>query len=562
MELSKKKIVWIILIAMMIFGFYLRSFHLDFPSIGYHNMKENEYLSQAYNQYEDGDYLRRRMHIFGREVNEYFEEYPQMPLIPWMFVLMWTITGVKFWSARLIIVLFSILTIPAMYYLTKKLTKSDYIALLSSFLFSFMPLAVFFGRNIQPEAPALFFLICAMYQYISYLDDPNKTRAIKFGACLAAAALFKYTFLIGLLPMAAIFPYNKLKQKEWRTPFLKHSGWVALTLTPIPLWTFLSGFLNTKETLTEGTFGRIDLFRFLGGDYWNQFYPTIKAYALDNWTQYFMWFALLGLAFAALRYRSRLAKFLGAYALAIVPYGMILADFIKAHNYYQYPFIPLICIASAYFIFSLGSILKSIVKVPYIQYLPLLLLLFTISDVQAHTNAQYDTLFYGLDVVGDYLKEHSTEDERLWIAGHAQSFGVCYNSLRWCGPPWWTDLNKTLQTQEEKNFRWLFIHGQQGLAMELRAPEICGRYDPNNTNAPSPCPKEEMKERQEIWDYFTNNYRIRLIGTFGNQPEVYLLEKGGNFSLQDLNSVQWQQRTHTYTRKNGDVQMTILEDNS
>ncbi|MDP7157791.1 MAG: hypothetical protein QF922_06170, partial [SAR324 cluster bacterium] len=45
--LALKHRVYIGLTIILVFGAYLRSYHINYPSIGYHNMKENEYLSMA-----------------------------------------------------------------------------------------------------------------------------------------------------------------------------------------------------------------------------------------------------------------------------------------------------------------------------------------------------------------------------------------------------------------------------------------------------------------------------------------------------------------------------------
>ena len=46
--LPPKKLITVILLSLIILtGFFLRSYHLNFPSIGYHNMKENENISIA-----------------------------------------------------------------------------------------------------------------------------------------------------------------------------------------------------------------------------------------------------------------------------------------------------------------------------------------------------------------------------------------------------------------------------------------------------------------------------------------------------------------------------------
>jgi len=563
-QLTKNKTVLILLLAMMLFGFYLRSFHLDFPSIGYHNMKENEYLSQAALQQQEGDYLRRKMHIFGREATPYFEEYPQMPILPWLFQIMWFVFGNEFWAARIILVLFSIATIPLLYVLTKNITKSDYIALTAAFLFSFMPLAVFFGRNIQPETPALFFLLLGMIYYTDYLEHHTKANAMRMGLALAFAAIFKPTFLIGLIPMAAIFSFEKLKETKFRTGFLKHAGWAAVAFSPMPMWNVISSFLNVDQSLTQGTLARVDLFRVFTATYWNQYWPTINAYIADNYTWFYVYLMMLGLGILLLKYSTPIARFLLAYTLAIIPYGMILADYLKAHSYYQFPFLPLVCMACAFAIYTIGMLLKQLTNIRYIQFAALLILLIPISDVQAHTDAQYNTIFYGLDATADFLKANAGPTDRLWMSGHAQSFGVCYNSGMWCGPPWWDDLNKTIRYEDERNFRWLFVHGAQGL-MELRATEVCGNkaFDEDG-NVATPCPTDEFESRQQIWEYFENNYRIRLIGLGPQQnngqpiPTVYLFEKGGNFSLSELNAIPYRQEQKTYDVKGGQAQMLVL----
>ena len=46
--IKKSNLVYAILILFLLLGLYLRIYHLNYPSIGYHNMKENEYLDEAY----------------------------------------------------------------------------------------------------------------------------------------------------------------------------------------------------------------------------------------------------------------------------------------------------------------------------------------------------------------------------------------------------------------------------------------------------------------------------------------------------------------------------------
>ena len=65
--------VYLGLIVILAFGAYLRSYHMDYPSIGYHNMKENEYLSMAHHYFHEGFSLERKVLDF-RVPNSIFGE--------------------------------------------------------------------------------------------------------------------------------------------------------------------------------------------------------------------------------------------------------------------------------------------------------------------------------------------------------------------------------------------------------------------------------------------------------------------------------------------------------
>ncbi|HBI30045.1 MAG TPA: hypothetical protein DDY54_10435, partial [Deltaproteobacteria bacterium] len=62
--LAQKHQVYIGLIVILVFGAYLRSYHINYPSIGYHNMKENEYLSMALHYFNNGFSLERKVFFY------------------------------------------------------------------------------------------------------------------------------------------------------------------------------------------------------------------------------------------------------------------------------------------------------------------------------------------------------------------------------------------------------------------------------------------------------------------------------------------------------------------
>ena len=535
-----KKIKWnyVILVIIILIGFYGtfffpnpiktpgRVFNIDIPSIGYHNMKENEYLSQAFTQWNFGDYFRRRTHISGLDSGPgYFEEYPQIPLLPWMIIGIWALTGIQFWSARLIIILFSVATIPFIYLLVKRMTiDNEFIALTAAFIFSILPLAVFFGRNIQPESPALFFLVLGLYFYVKWVDN-FKTKNIVFsGIALMMCAMFKPTFLIGMIPMLFIFPFTEIiskfkKEGKDENEFVLERKKIILQFLyfgacfiPYFIWNWITAtFLNTKETLFAGTSSRIDIFRIFTNTYWSEYWPTINAYMQEAYGMWFLWLTLLGFAFMLMKYKTKLSKFCIGYTIALIPYGMILADYINQHSYYQMPFVPLICICSAYSIYAIGLFIKQLTKIKNIQYIALIILLFTLPSATASTNMQYDTIFFGLDIGANYIKSHTAPYERFFVEGESQTFGVCYNSDRRCAEI--SNVTDLKIAEQQLNFTTGFIHVSRG-----------GLYN--------------LNQKPEMLDYIQNNYRITQIGMIpygnGTYLQYIIVQKGGTSYLNNL----------------------------
>ncbi|PIN71015.1 hypothetical protein COV94_00045, partial [Candidatus Woesearchaeota archaeon CG11_big_fil_rev_8_21_14_0_20_57_5] len=467
-DLSRLKKIdwrWALIIVFLIVGWSWRSYHMDFPSIGYHNMKENEYLSQALNQYNHGDYLRRQMHILGLDDGPgYFEEYPQMPIIPWMIELSWRVFGIHFWSARVIMILFSLGSVVMIYLLAQRLTKSDYISLLSAFLMAYLPLNIFFGRNIQPESPALFFMLLASVLYLRWLDDMSVKNSIWLGLAIALTGIFKYTFLIIMIPWLGFFPYRALLKKDfWLTTSRPLLALLA-GLSPLLLWTALAPLLNTKQAVFEATFSRVNLWRIFTPDYWNQFSDIMRSYITDNYTMWFVWFFIIGIILVLFKYRTKLGRFLLLYVLAIIPYAMVLADFIKGHNYYQMPFLPLVILASAYALYVMGKFLAQGSRWKLAIFIPLILIPLSHAQVQASLDRQYGVIFYGLDVAADYIHANSNTSERFWVATfNPQSYGVCFLADRRCAG---LVNNETqfMHGEDDLNFSWLYIHIQgQGM---------------------------------------------------------------------------------------------------
>ena len=168
-------------------------------------------------------FQKKNAHLWLGFGTRYFEEYPQLPIAAVDDPQEWMDYDREFspsGQTRLIIILFSVATIPFLYLLVKKMAKdnefidNEYIALTAAFIYSILPLSVFFRKKYPArKSRALFFLVLGLYFYTVWIDN-FKTKYIVFsGVALMMCAMFKPTFLIGMIPMLFIFPFSEIISK-------------------------------------------------------------------------------------------------------------------------------------------------------------------------------------------------------------------------------------------------------------------------------------------------------------------------------------------------------------
>ena len=517
MGFIKKRWPLIVLIAILLLGFDLRIYHINYPAIGYHNMKENEYLGEAKIMQDTGNLLHTKVLWKGLSKNDYMQE--AIPFLPWLTALLWSAFGTELFLPRLIIIFSSLGSIYLIYLVGKKLTGKEYFSLTSALLMAIMPLGVFFGRNIQPEMPALFFLLMYMYFFLKWLDTRNNKDFIYFAICLAIAALLKITNLVGIVAFIFLIPYKdilKNYKKYWKLALI-----LFVILLSIPIWIFIS------KTVTPTDYGIWSphtnaMFKIYTKEYWQNNGEIIKNYAIgENFTAWYIWFSFFGLFFAALKYKSKFSRYIFGYVLAIVPYATILSTRIHQHNYYQMPFLPIVCFLSALFLFNLGNFAKQIVKnftkhkqlLIAASIIPLLLIVPTIGSVETSINRQFDMQYIGYDVAGEFIKKNSAPEDRIFLEGISGGQGASLFFYAERFGTWMPqNLSEFKRGETEKNFKWVVLYNE--VWRQNIDEGVFG-----------------IARKQEIWNYIQKNYYVRQVGLLNPENKkpmrvFMVLEKG------------------------------------
>ena len=531
----------VILLAILVLGFWLRAYHLSYPVIGYHNWKEAHYLTEARTFARQGFFT----HGFFVPATDYpIGPHPEgahpdtFPFLQIILTLGFWIGGIKLVTARLISVLFSVGAVAALYLLTKQLFKREDAALFAAALGAILPLWVFFGRNVQLDNPALFFMLLSGYYFLKWRESDVPKHLLLTSIFFTLGTLTKYTFGIILLPMLLTFPYKRLLIKEWKQKKQKKT-WLAAILIPltIPLWMVynavaVTGTYGIKEALAGETV-KAKVF----SD--PQFWATIKAFIVDNYTFTGYWISIIGLILAVLMFRKFFsAKFIAAYAVSAIPWFFIMGFKLAGHSYHQYPVAPLVVLGITFLAMFVGNSVAKIVKMklPIIQwalFIAVFALLF--SPFAAAKDRQFDTQFPGLDVAGQYINEHAGPDDKILHSGH-QSYGVHWHADRKGGPI--PGHLEQLKDWEAKGARWLFIY-QWGIPKVTQNPEL--------------------------WEYIQQNYRLVQMGfqRQGDQnvPMYLLLRKEGTFDANALNELIAGKPpvTHRYERTTGPYEIYTVD---
>ena len=570
LDLDLKKLITthyttLLLTIFIVLGFYLRSYHMDYPPIGYHNMKENQYLPYTqfmYNADEFLDYFRTETYWGGSREKGYFTQY-ELPILSWFILPGWKVFGIQLWFARLIVILFSLACIPLIYAITKQLTRhkhqkhQEFLALTSSLLFAIMPLAVFFGRNVQPETPALTAILLYTLFFLQwrekYLSNKQHIKTFFFfSAFTLIAILFKVPNGIGLVPLLFFVPYKRLLKDKKTTIQLAAIFIVILMLFPI--WTTGSKkIMPDAQTVGTASFSdsfsevKSNILYVFSGKYLQESKEPLKYFAKDNYTWLFFWVAALGVCFAGVGWyhaKKKEHEHTSLYILgSVVSMGVYILAFAtktKGHSYYQVPFLFFVCLASTYAFVYVGTWANSIVvkskekeiRIKHAEYVLLAIaLILSYPSLKQSISVQFDTQFIGEDVAGNFIKENSKPDERVFLAGAgSQNVGMLWNAERYGTQDYLDNLTKIQELENALNFRWFFIY-KDGMAF--------------------------IQQHSDVWEYVQKNYKIRQVGGLLNNNNfevIYLiLERGGTFKPEEFQSIPpVKAATYEFTSKNVD----------
>jgi len=539
----KKYLPYIVLAALLVLGFNLRAYHLDYPVVGYHNWKEVHYLTEARNFAENGIVFKPWPFVpqwdlpFLKEpvTGEHADTFPTISILG---SFAYRLFGDNLGALRGIGVILNLASIVLLYFIVRRLFKREDLALATAAVAALNPLMIFFSRNFQLDSPALFFMLLGTWFFLKWIEHDKPRDFILTAAFVTFGIMTKYSFVVMAFPFLVIFPYKRLL--EWKSrlkTFIPAAGiGLALLLWFTYMELIFKGWVKSVYGVTGGAVISlteiISFTEIFTAGFWQVMWPFIA----DNFTIAGFWFAVLGaFLLVMMRHKHPLgARYFLAYAGFGVLFTIILAHKLGGHSYHQFPYAPLAVFLIAYAFVVISTTAASLVRFTHARWLLISLLILVLwPATNASLDRQFGLVFPGLDVAGQFINMNSQPGEKIFHSSH-QNYGVLWHADR-AGYKLPDDIVSFVEG-EEKGVRWLFIYQW----------------------------RLNFFQNEDVMPYVRENYHLRQVG-FAMQgtdfvPYYFLLEKGGTFDENKINELLSGRGlgTRTYELPQGEFTLNVI----
>lgn len=252
---------------------------------------------------------------------------------------------VSFFTARLVVLFFSIGTLLVMYKTIGKFFNKR-LALLVTVLFSIMPMIYYNSITMMTDIPYMFFFMTAMFFYLTALDSKRKTYFIPAAVFTALAFLTKWNAIL-ILPI--IFVYVLLEKRVLVRYFIMSAVLVLLIISPYLLIVWKAGLITLpyiSSLQTSATAKQDPQFTSVQG--WIYYLSVLSK-------QYFSIPLLIASLGALILYSVKREKYWKLFSIWFLTYYIFFTILSNKEPRYMIPLVPTLMIPLSFFILSQKS---------------------------------------------------------------------------------------------------------------------------------------------------------------------------------------------------------------
>lgn len=340
--MSTKKInTYFIISFSLLLSFFMHLPHLNKDLVSVHVWRQTQTQSTIQSFYEeDFNILNPKRNDRGNGDGNFRMEFP---LMQWLVAGLYKIFGPHLIISRLFMFLTSIFSVFGLYHLLNILFNNKIAAALSASIFTFSPAFFYYAINPLPDNFSLAAAIWGTYFFYCFTQNKKQLNFYLSASLLTIATACKLPFILFFTLPGIYFLREIILNNKRLNNFLSLAGMFCFSL--IPMAWYLAVIPSWKgngivEGMTENKSSWLQIF-----DYIQHHIISTLPELLTNYAGFP--FFLLGIFyfFSLKKYKSnKFLPILGLFA-AISAYFFFEINMIeKVHDYYLFPFYPLIFI--------------------------------------------------------------------------------------------------------------------------------------------------------------------------------------------------------------------------
>jgi 4-amino-4-deoxy-L-arabinose transferase-like glycosyltransferase len=335
--------------AMLLLSLVLHARMLNRDLVGVHVWR------QAQTQTVVNNFVTESMNILEPRINNHAHTdriyRMEFPIMQWVFALFYKVLGQHIMISRILTLLIGFVTIWGIYRLCFIIFNHKAAGVIAAWALSFSPVFYYYTINPLPDNFALCCGVWALVFFFRYVQTQQSGHILLSGVFLCLATLAKLPFVVYGSVAAAYWLMYRIERKGNRwTPlivyFLVLLPAMAWYIAVIPGWTgngVVAGVLNTSTYTVAG------VLHILTGTLVSMLPEMLLNYAATP-----LFIAGLYYFTKGKLWRHRYFKPLRLLLIAVSAYYFFEINMIAlVHDYYLFPFLPLLFIAVAYGAFRL-----------------------------------------------------------------------------------------------------------------------------------------------------------------------------------------------------------------
>lgn len=449
---NKRKLLLYVLLPLLSLAMHIHVFNRDL--VGYHVWRQSQ------TQLNIENFAQKDFNIMNPRVNNMVASdgvyRMEFPIMQWLFACFYKIFGDHIIISRILTFIIGLFSVWGIYHLAHAVFKREPIALIAAWCFNFSPVFYYYTLNPLPDNFALCFAIWGMCYFFRWINEQKAGHLIFSAAFLCVATLAKLPFVVYLGAVSAYAVYGIIKKKiKGRTLFdiififtfcfLPAAAWYP---TVIGSWT---GNGVVKGILTVQKSDMPELMRILQGNL-----ISLLPEMLVNYGSLLFFLAGFFFMFKNKVFQKQGFHIFITWGIAVLLYFFFEMNMIgTVHDYYLFPFLPLIFLLVCYGAEQLFSIKPVSLKPVFVLALCILPL-----TAFLRINHRWNTVDPGFNPdLYKYKNElrSAAPDNALCIAGNDDSGNIWFYYLHKKG--WNIDLD----TLSGKGLRILIMDGAKYL---------------------------------------------------------------------------------------------------